>query len=160
MLTNFDRRRIVHERLELISVEYRERMDALTSAESSRGLISSYNATGGGRSGKTADLTAMNAMMDVSETFATKNARAWRGLCSRFYQTLLRKAGKTAYQVKHDEMLAWLVFHKVLMGMKLSEISRKEVYGSGHVPQATLSRYYSEIVDLLVPLAVRDGLIP
>lgn len=160
MLTNFDRRRIVHERLELIAVEYRERMDALTFAESSRGLISSYNATGGGRSGKVTDLTAMNAMMDVSETFATKNARDWRGLASRVYGTLLGKAGKTAYQIKHDEMLAWLLFHRVLMGMKLSEIAKNECFGDGHVVQKTLTRYYSELIDLIVPLAVKQGLIP
>lgn len=160
MLTREQRRKIVYERLDLISVETRESMDRLSYADSSRGMVLQYGGTGGGHSGRTPDLTSAAAILSASESNATKNARAWRGLVSSLYADLLRPDVETEYQMKHRRLLAWIVFERVLLGKKFSEIAGKEIYAGAHLSLSCLSRYFSEILDLCVDLAVDRGLIP
>jgi phytoene dehydrogenase-like protein len=160
MLTQQQRRKIVFNQLELVTVDYRVEMDHLPFAESSMGLICRYNSTGGGRSSKVTDTTASAALMDATESSATKNARAWRGLVSRVYASLLEAGTKSEYDRKHDQLLGWLLFERVLMGRKLSEISAKSVFISGRISAANLSRYFGEVLDLCVIEAVKLGLIP
>lgn len=160
MLSQKERRRIVYEHLELIAVEYRVEYERLSYSDSSAGLVCRYESNGGGGSGKITDLPAAQAIVSASESFTTKNARAWRGLATSVYANLIRPDGKTEYDLAHDQLLAWLLFHRITLGQRLSEIAETEIYGEGHVLPASLSRYYSEIVDHCVKLAVKRGLIP
>lgn len=160
MLTHRERRRIVYEHLELIAVEYRLESDKISCLETSAGLVCRYGSTGGGGSGKITDIPATLAILSASEKITTKNARAWRVLTASVYEYLLRPNAKTEFAAAHDQLLAWLLFHRVLLGQKLSDIASSEIYGEGHVPAENLSRYFSEIIDLCVAQAIKRRLIP
>jgi hypothetical protein len=102
----------------------------------------------------------MAAIQSACEKFATKNARAWRGLVSTLYGTLMGPQEASEYQTKHRRLLAWILFERVLLGKKLSEIAAKEVYEDAHLSLTCLSRYFSEILDMCVDLALKRGLLP
>ena len=160
MLSRERRRQIVREQLDLVSVEYREMEDRLKLQDNSNGLVCRYGANIGGGGGKISDHTATAAFMDALESPTMKKARDWRGLCSALYQTLLRRPARNEYMKRRDRVLAWLIFQRVLMGRKLSEIARDQVFEGNHLTASFLGNLWSELIDMFVDEAVLRGLIP
>ena len=154
------RRQIVREQLDLVSVEYREMEDRLKLQDNSNGLVSRYGANIGGGGGKISDHTAAAAFMDALESPTMKKARDWRGLCARVYHTLLVRPARNEYAKRRDRVLAWLVFQRVMMGRKLTEIARDEMFEGNHLNASFLGALWSELIDIFVDEAVLQGLIP